>query len=272
MLIKKSFFVLMFSLFIVSSSYAGIKNVENDLWEDKEDNAFTDKKNNNKIKSDKVNIDKYYVEAKNAYWMNDMVTANMYLDAILSIEENQRALELKNKIILLEEKKAFFKKNIINGYSIELNEALKNANFYEGYLFLNKLTALSPETNVVYANSRLKNEVDTTLQYLETDKDKDLFKKSIDYFSKENFDKARDYIYKLCSKYPKFSDFRGVAESYIIDENNNKAAEKYYKKSLDAVKKGKIYQAKNYIDLAYGMKRNDIKILVLMEQINMEFM
>ena len=118
-----------------------------------------------------------------------------------------------------------------------------------GYLFLNKLTALSPETDVVYANSRLKSEVENVIQYL--DSDKDLFKKSIEYFSNGKFSKAKACINKLCEKYPKFLNFRGIAEIYTVEEHNDKAVEKYYEKTLKALKKGQIYQAKNYIDDYY---------------------
>ena len=177
----------------------------------------------------------------------------MFLDAILTGSENQKANELKNKIVLIEEKEAFFKKGVISDYSAELKRTIKESNFYEGYVFLNKILKLSPKENIAYSKKRLDEDVNTILQFLYSDKDRNLVKKSIEYFSNEKFSKANIIITKLCEKYPKFLNFKNVSESYTIEEGNNKGVEKHYKKALKAAQKGNMYKAKNYIDLAYSV-------------------
>lgn len=277
MLIKKSFFVLFFSLCVFSISFAGIRNIENKSYEDAEieqQNKTTKGINvYDNTKNKHINVDKYYLKARNAYWTGNMDEAQIYLDAILNVnEEHQKAYELRNKIILLEEKISFLKKEIINTYSIELKRTLKESNYYEGFLFINKILELSPNENVVYSKSRLEAEVEATIQLLDTNKDKRMFKDSVEYFSKGKFSKAKFIIDNLSEKYPKFLAFKGVAEMYQFEEKNNIAVEKYYKYALDSAKTNHIYKAKNYIELAYGINRNNMKVLILMEQINMELM
>jgi len=285
MLIKKIFFVLITSLCVISNSFAGIRNAEDSfLLEEDDDNVVVVEKKNKfnekKKKKKKIDVGKFYNRAKNAYWLGNFDDANTILDAILAIEENQiltieenqKINELKNKIMLLEEKKSFFKREIITDYSMELKRTIKESNFYEGYLFLNKILKLSPNENVAYSKSRLDSDVDTIAQFLYSKKDRNMFKKSIEYFSSENFSKAKFIIDRLCEKYPKFLNFEGVAEIYQFEEENNHALNMYYKTALNAAKNNYMYKAKNYIDLAYSIRRDDIKVLILMEQINMELM
>lgn len=272
MLNKKTFFILMLSLSVASFCFAGIKNIDKEnLWEENNDDEFVIEKNREKTVASK-DVDKHYNNAKNAYWLGNFTEANMFLDAILTGSENQKANELKNKIVLIEEKEAFFKKGVISDYSAELKRTIKESNFYEGYVFLNKILKLSPKENIAYSKKRLDEDVNTVLQFLYSDKDRNLVKKSIEYFSNEKFSKANIIITKLCEKYPKFLNFKNVSESYTIEEGNNKAVEKYYKKALKAAQKGNMYKAKNYIDLAYSVRNDDIKVLVLREQIDMELM
>lgn len=270
----------MFSLCFVSVSFAGIKNVEKNTYEEEDniDNISVQENTENKInvyenkKKKSINVEKYYSKAKSAYWQGNMNEAQVYLDAILNFEDHQKAYELRNKIILLEEKEAFFKKEIVNNYSIELKRTLKESNYYEGFLFLNKILTLSPNENILYSKSRLEAEKDATLQLLDTKEDKNLFKKSIDCFVKEEYTKSKAAIEKLSQKYPRFLIYKGVAECYQIEEDNNKRIQQFYKYALNAAKSNHMYKAKNYIELAYGINRNNIKVLILMEQINMELM
>ncbi len=273
MLNKKTFFILILSLSVASFCFAGIKNIDKEnLWEENDNEEFVIEKNKGKSMVASKDADKHYDNAKNAYWLGNFSEANMFLDAILTGSENQKANELKNKIVLIEEKESFFKKGIIGGYSTELKRTIKESNFYEGYVFLNKILKLSPKENVEYSKKRLDEDVDTVSQFLYSDKDRNLFKKSIEYFSNGKFSKANVVIGKLCNKYPKFLNFKKISESYTIEEGNDKAVEKYYKKALKAAQKGYMYQAKNYIDLAYSIKMDDIRVLVLREQIDMELM
>lgn len=274
---KKIYFILFCLFFMFSFSFAGIKNVEIDNDDDYKDQQKNELKSidiyDNAKNKKRINVDKYYSKARQAYWMGNMNEAQIYLDAILNVnEEHQKAYELRNKIILLEEKESFFKKEIVNTYSIELKRTLKESNYYEGFLFINKILELSPNENIIYSKSRLEAEEDATLQLLDTNRDKKAFKDSIKYFSKEEFSKAKTLIDKLSEQYPRFLTFKGVAEIYQFEEKNNVAIEKYYKEALNAAKTNHIYQAKNYIELAYGINRNNIKVLMLMEKINMELM
>lgn len=273
MLIKKSFFVFLFSLCLVSSSsFAGIRNIEKNSSDEEEHGSLKkiDVYDNTKVKH--INVEKYYLKARNAYWLGNMNEAQIYLDAILNVEDHQKAYELRNKIILLEEKESFFKREIVNVYSIELKRTLKESNYYEGFLFLNKILELSPNENIIYSKSRLEAEEEASLQLLDTKKDKKMFKDSINYFVKEQFTKSKNIIERLSEKYPRFLMFKGVVECYQIEESNNVRVEKFYKDALNAAKTNHIYQAKNYIELAYGINRNNIKVLMLMEKINMELM
>jgi len=274
MLIKKSFFVLFFSLCLCAVSFAGIRNIETNSYDDLDNDNKNVKKIDvyNNVKTKHINVEKYYMKARNAYWLGNMNEAQIYLDAILNVEEHQKAYELRNKIILLEEKEAFFKKEIVNTYSIELKRTLKESNYYEGFLFLNKILELSPNENVIYSKSRLEAEEDATLQLLDTKKDKNMFKESIKSFVKGQFTKSRNIIEKLSEKYPRFLAFKGIAECYQIEESNNIRIKDFYKEALNAAKSNHIYKAKNYIELAYGIDRNNIKVLMLMEKINMELM
>ena len=272
MLNKKIFFILILSLSVASFCFAGIRNIEKEnLWEedDNEDNVVI---NSGDKKNKVADTNENYIKARDAYWLGNFIDANMFLDAVLSVEDDHKANELKNKIALLEEKEAFFKKEIINDCSIELKRTLKESNFYEGYIFLNKILKLSPNENVEYSKTRLDADVDAILQFLYSERDKKLFKKSIEYFSNEKFSKANAVISKLCDRYPKFLTYKSISESYRIEEGNDKAVKKYYKKALKAAQKGQMYKAKNYIDLAYSIRNDDIKILVLREQINMELL
>lgn len=274
MLNKKTFFILILSLSVASFCFAGIKNIDKEnLWEENSDEEeFVIKKNREKAAITSTDADKHYNNAKNAYWLGEFTKANMFLDAILANGGNQKADELKNKIMLVEEKKSFFEKGIINDYSTELKRTIKESNFYEGYVFLNKILKLSPKENVAYSKKRLDEDVDTVLQLLYSDKDRNMLKKSVEYFSDGKYYKANAVINKLCQKYPKFINYKFISEGYKLEEGNDKAVEKYYKKALNAAQKGYMYKAKNYIDLAYSVRNDDIKVLVLREQIDMELM
>ena len=63
MLIKKSFFVFLFSLCLVSSSFAGIRNIEKNSSDEEEHGSLKkiDVYDNTKVKH--INVEKYYLKA-----------------------------------------------------------------------------------------------------------------------------------------------------------------------------------------------------------------
>lgn len=235
--------------------------------------------NNNKIdiydnmpKKKNIDVKKYYSKAKDAYWAYNIAEAQSYLDEILKVEDYQKAYELKNKILLLDEKISFLKKDIVNSYSIELKRTVKESNFYEGFLLINKILALNPTENVAYSKSRLVSEEDTVYQILENKSEQKIFKMSVDCFANGKFTEAKKYIKKISEKYPRFIFYMSLVECYQMEETNAKRVKFFYDEAVQAVKNNRLYVAKNSIELAYGLDKYNLKILILMEQINMEMM
>ena len=86
----------------------------------------------------------------------------------------------------------------------------------------------------------------------------------------EKYQKSTRLIYKLYSKYPRFGDFVGISRYYAIKENNIKRVKMLYNKAIKYFSVGTLGQAKTYAEMAYSLEQDNVKLKLLVEQINME--
>lgn len=255
MTIKKLF--LLVSLFFLATS-VGFAMANNNIDERK-----TESKN--------ISQEKALKKAKNFYFEGSFDKAEEYVNKILvNSADNEKANELKNKILLLKEKEIYYKRNLVNDYLIEIRRTVKEGNYYEGFFFIDKVKQLDPEENVKSFYNRLLSEKEIVLYTLESSKDKQIFLDSVDKFVKEKFSDATVLIYKLYKKYPKFADYVGMCRYYSIKENNNKRIKVLYKKAIKYFKETKLGDARNYAEICYSLDPTDVKLKILIDQINME--
>lgn len=266
MIIKKMLFLGCLVVLSSSLSFAGIKSYG-------DEGEVNSEQSNKSAEFKNVNINRELSKAKNAYFQGDLEKAEKYVDTVLSVSfDNLKAMELKNKILVLREKISFFKKSVVNDYAIELKRAVKDGNCYEGFLFIKKITSLLPNEDVTSYSLRLSDEKDLIASTIENENDKREFLNSLEYFQDGQFYKASTLIYKLSKKYPKFEDFVGMSRCYILQETNTKRISIYYKEALKNIKYNRYGKAKDYIELGYILQPENIKLITLMEQINMELM
>lgn len=216
-------------------------------------------------------VEKALKTAKNYYCEGEFEKAEKCIDQILiQHADNEKANELKNKIMLLKEKKVYYTKNIVKDYRIEIRRTVKEGNYYEGFLFIKKVNELAPEENMKSLYNRLLNEKEMVLYALDNSKDRKTFLESVDLFVDEKYTKATKLIYKLYKKYPKFVDYVGMCRYYSIHENNEKRIENLYKKAVKCFKETRLGEARDYATICYSLEPTDIKLKILIDQINME--
>ena len=224
----------------------------------------------------KVEKNAYYKDlqrARNCYCEGDFDGAEKYLNRIFEVSiDNEKANEMRNKILLLKEKESYYKKTLVNDLIIELRRAVKEGNCYEGFLFIKRIKELSPNEPIDAFKTRLDNEKDLVLYTIEDMGDKHLFLDSIDFFVKEKFKKSSEYIYKLYQKYPKFVDYVGLNRCYVLQEMTTKRVKKFYDEAVKNFKATRLGEARNSAELAYSLQPTNIKIKVLLDQINMEIL
>lgn len=209
--------------------------------------------------------------AKKYYFNGELDKADSTLNKIFAVTlDNEKANELKNKILLLKEKETYYKRVLVNDYLIELRRTVKDGNYYEGFLFIKKINSLSNEEELDSFYNRLVSEKELVLSTIENSGDKKIFLESIDAFVNEKFTKATRLIYKLYEKYPKFIDFLGMSRYYIIKETNNVRVKELYKKAIKNLKDNRFGVARNYAETAYSLEPDNIKLKLLIDQINME--
>ena len=220
--------------------------------------------NEKKTEYKNMSNEKALKNAKNCYFEGDFEKAEDYVNHILSKSpDNERANELKNKEV-------YYKRTLVNDYLIELRRTVKEGNYYEGFLFIQRIKSLAPEENLKSFYNRLLSEKDIVLYTLENSKDKKIFLDSVDMFVKENFSAATKLVYKLYIKYPKFADYLGMCRYYTIHENNDKRIKVLYSKAIKCFKNTKLGDARNYAEICYSLEPTDIKLKILIDQINME--
>lgn len=234
------------------------------------------KSSSNTQEHKKVEKNAYYRDlqkAKNYYCEGNFVEAEKALDKIFEVSiDNEKATELRNKILLVKEKEAYYKKALVNDLVVELRRTIKEGNCYEGFLFVKKIEELSPEEPISAFRQRLENEKDLILYSIEDVSDRHLFLDSIDYFVKEKFEKSSDCIYKLYQKYPKFNYYVGMNRYYVLQETTTKRVKMYCDKAIKSFKATRLGEAKEYAELAYNLQPNNLKLRVLLEQINMDIL
>jgi hypothetical protein len=216
---------------------------------------------------------KLIIKARKSYIDGNFDEAEKYVDQILEVSPGDtKAGELKNKILMLNEKILVFKKSIVNDYLIELRRTVKEGNYYEGFLFNDRIAKLMPSSKDSLAFARLSTECNIVMASLENPQDRKKFLESIDYFKNEKFKKASNLIYELAQKHPKFQVFVGMGRYYALQETSNKRVNMYYKQAMKNMKQGRFGKAKDYIELGFSLQPDNVKLITLMEQINMELM
>ena len=219
----------------------------------------------------KTPYEKEIQKARNFYCEGNFEKAEESINLVLSASpDNEKASELNNKIMLLKERELFYKRTLVNDYLIELRRTVKEGNYYEGFMFIEKIKALSPEENVKTFYNRLRSEKDVVIYSLENSSDKKIFNESIDYFVNGKYSKATNLVYKLYEKYPKFSDYVGMCRYYSLKETNAKRIKTLYNKAVKYFKETKLGKARNYADMCYSLDSSDLKLKLLVDQINME--
>lgn len=223
------------------------------------------------IESKNIPYEKEIQKSKNFYCEGDFKRAEELINQVLAKSmDNEKANELKNKILLLKERESFYKKSLVDDYLIELRRTIKEGNYYEGFMFISKIQELSPEENVSSFYNRLSSEKELVLYTIENNADKKKFINSIDLFIEGKYHKAASLIYSLYEKYPKFVDYVGMCRYYTIKETNDKRIKKLYSKAVKAFKSTKLGEARNYAEMSYSLDPTNIKLKILIDQINME--
>ena len=94
--------------------------------------AITNNTSEKKTEYKNMSNEKALKNAKTCYLEGNFEKAEDYVNAVLSKSpDNERASELKNKILLLKEKEVYYKRNLVNDYLIELRRTVKEGNYYE---------------------------------------------------------------------------------------------------------------------------------------------
>lgn len=258
MTIKKILLVVSLFVFTASFSFAISKDSNGNTSE-----KTTESKN--------ISQEKELKKAKNYYCEGDFDKALEYVDRVLSVSiDNERASELKNKILLLKEKELYYKRNLVNDYLIEVRRTVKEGNYYEGFLFIEKINKLAPNENLKSFYNRLSSEKDLTLYTLESSRDKKIFLESIDLFVNEKYTKATEKVHELYKKYPKFVDYVGMCRYYTIQETNEKRIKVLYEKAVKYFKATRLGEARNCAAICYSLDPTDVKLKILVDQISME--
>lgn len=210
-------------------------------------------------------------KARNFYCEGEFDKAEECINQVLSKSmDNEKANELRNKILLLKERENFYKRTFVNDYLIELRRTVKEGNCYEGFLYIKRIKDLAPEENVKTFYNRLSGEKDLILYSLESSSDKKKFAESIDLFVEEKFTDATKMVYSLYEKYPKFVDYVGLCRYYTIRETNSKRIKILYSKAVKYFKATKLGEARNYAEMCYSLEPTNLKLKILIDQINME--
>lgn len=123
----------------------------------------------------------------------------------------------------------------------------------------------------VYSD-KLNEEKELVFSTLVNKRDKKIFVDSINSFLNEKYTKATKLLYKLSNKYPRFMDVVRVSNYNIITEENERRAKDFYKKALKLFRAWKLGQAKTAAEMAYSLQPENVKLKVLIEQLNMEIM
>ena len=129
--------------------------------------------------------------------------------------------------------------------------------------------------NVAHACGGLKVPNMQKMFYNEPDKidnvtSKHKFLDSIAYFRDGQYTKASKLVNSLSKKDSKFNNYAAMISIYTLKERSIKRAASNYKQALKCAKAEKFNDALGFAQLAFGLVQDDVKIKILIEQINLE--
>ena len=227
-----------------------------------------------KQKEKEMNLCMYKLDMAKKFYINgDFDVVKTCLNEVLALEpDNEKANELKNKILILKEKEEFYKRALVDDYCIKLRKNINDNNFYEGLLYIKKIKTLFPDEYVDVYSDKLNEEKELVFSTLVNKRDKKIFVDSINAFLNEKYTKSTKLLYKLSNKYPRFMDVVRVSNYNIITEENERRAKDFHKKAIKLFRAWKLGQAKTAAEMAYSLQPENVKLKVLIEQLNMEIM
>ena len=212
-----------------------------------------------------------YKMAKKCYFGGEWSRAEGILNKLLFVNpNNKKAANLQSKISFLNEKKAYYEREVINAYLSELRKTVEDDNFYEGFAYINKIRNISRDEELGYYIQSLTHARNDLLSKIDNETDKRRFLKSIDAFSDEDFKKFERIVKKLQKKYPYFDTFINIGRLKDFEEYTEDRANALYNKTVRYLKKNNFVQAQNTAQLLYIMDMKDIRARLLLDQIDME--
>jgi len=218
-----------------------------------------------------MDIDSIISDAKDFYFDLKLEDAEEAVYNVLDFDpKNPTAISLKNKISIIREKYVLFLRELTDSYLIELNSCAKTGNFYEGFMYYKKIELLVPEAVDKLAYIKLSEQRDKIADKIYNINSKHKFLDSVNYFRDGKYTKASKIVNSLSKKDSKFNNYAAMVSIYTLKERSIKRAISNYKKALKYVKAEKFNEALNYAQLAFGLVQDDVKIKILMEQINLE--
>ena len=113
-----------------------------------------------KQKEKEMNLCMYKLDMAKKFYINgDFDVVKTCLNEVLALEpDNEKANELKNKILILKEKEEFYKRALVDDYCIKLRKNINDNNFYEGLLYIKKIKTLFPDEYVDVYSDKLNEE------------------------------------------------------------------------------------------------------------------
>jgi tetratricopeptide (TPR) repeat protein len=218
-----------------------------------------------------MDVESILSEAKDFYFDLKLEDAEEAADTVLDSDpKNSTAIALKNKISKIREKYVLFLRELTDGYLIELNSCAKLGNFYEGFMYYQKIEQLVPEAVDKFAYIKLSEQRDKVADKIDNINSKQKFLDSVNYFRDGKYTKASKIVNSLSKKDSKFNNYAAMVSIYTLKERSAKRAASNYKQALKYVKSEKFNDALDYAQMAYGLVQDDVKIKILIEQINLE--
>ncbi|MCL2389419.1 MAG: hypothetical protein FWC85_03440 [Elusimicrobia bacterium] len=210
-------------------------------------------------------------QIRRLYDDGNLVKAEAGLDAMLLRDPyNMEALELKNKILIIRERIYVFKRNLSRNYSAEVERAIREDNFYDALLYLNRIRNLFPEDHDAVTYQRIRADVNERARHF--GRHSNMFLRSVDYFANEQFRKASNLVRRLAVNYPRMNRFVGMVSFSEIFETNAERTVMFYNQAHRSFRRGRFDRARNELDFAIALGPNSIPVRVLAEQISMELL
>jgi len=218
-----------------------------------------------------MDVESIIADAKDFYFDLKLEDAEEATDNVLDSDpKNVTALALKNKISKIREKYVLFLRELTDSYLIELNSCAKLGNFYEGFMYYQKIEQLVPEAVDKLAYIKLSEQRDKVADKIDNINSKQRFLDSVNYFKDGEYTKASKIVNSLSKKDSKFNNYAAMVSIYTLKERSKKRAASNYKQALKYVKAEKFNDALDSAQMAFGLVQDDVKIKILIEQIYLE--